>query len=315
MISPDSIALVAKPWRGGLGTYVAMSLEAIFPGRVQIIYTYPDTNKEKISYRADRKVWRQRLTDKIDTLDADVVLFLNLLPEFGALSAKPSYVTWLTDSPESLLTLLQPFSRVFLSDPGYADNVVKAIGKEKYAGILPFACQPDVHRRVQQNVDARGFCFIANYDDKRDRILRHLFKNGRGIRVYGNFFLRHSLFWRYPSWFSPSVMIEEMGSIYAKCLASLNIHAKIVREGTNMRTFECASYGIPQAVEYRPGLEKLFDLDRELYVFRDEQELFEVMDEIEGDPAKAKLRAQRAHGRVLNEHTYVQRINKIISSL
>lgn len=315
MISFDSIALVAKPWRGGLGTYIAMSLEQILPGRVQVIYTYPVSDKEKIRYRINRRAWRLRLADKINSLDTDAVLFLNLLPEFGALPAKPGYVAWLTDSPERLLNLLDPFSRVFISDPGYAVNVLKVIGKEKYAGVLPFACKPDVHRRVHQVPWAKGFCFIANRDEKRDRILSYLFKNNKGVQVYGNYFFRHSLFWRHPSWVSPSVKIEKMGSIYAKSFASLNIHAKIVREGTNMRTFECASYGVPQAVEYRPGLEELFNLDTELYVYRNEQELVETMDEMEDDPAQARLRAQRAYERAMDEHTYLHRINQILSSL
>lgn len=315
MTSLDRVALVAKPWRGGLSTYIAMSLERVFPGGVQVIYTYPVTHKEKIIYRMNRRTWRLRLADKINALDTDVVLFLNLLPEFSTLSAKPGYVAWLTDSPEPLLNMLEPFSRVFISDPGYAGNVLKAIGKEKYAGVLPFACQPDVHRRVDKVAGAKGFCLIANRDEKRDRILSYLFKNDKGIQVYGNYFLRPPLFWRHPSWFSPSVKIEKMGSVYAKYLASLNIHAKIVREGTNMRTFECASYGVPHAVEYRPGLEELFNLDRELYVFRDERELVEIMAEMEGDPAEARLRAERAHERALDEHTYKHRINRILANL
>lgn len=306
---------MAKPWRGGLSAYVAMALEELFPGCVLQLHTYPDTVQDKLRYRLDRKAWRSHLTEQIGNLDADVVLFLNLLPEFAALPARPGYIAWLTDSPEPALGLLAPFSRVFISDPGYADMVADAIGADRYAGVLPFACQPLIHRRVARREDAQGFCFIANRDAKRDRVLRYLFENGRSVHVYGNYFLRHSLFWRHPSWFRPSISNRRMGGVYAQYLAALNIHAEVVRCGTNMRTFECAAYGVPQLVEYRPGLDALFDIDREIYVFRDDQELLAMMIEVEMDVGEARARAAQAYERTLAEHTYAHRIREILTKI
>lgn len=313
--SVGRIALVAKPWRGGLGTYVGMALEELFPGRVLQLHTYPDTAQDKLRYRLDRKAWRSRLTEHISNLDADVILFLNLLPEFAALPVRPGHIAWLTDSPEPALGLLGPFSRVFISDPGYEAMVTDAIGTDRYAGVLPFACQPLMHRWVARREDAQGFCFIANRDAKRDHVLRYLFENGRSVHVYGNYFLRHSLFWHHPSCFRPSIANRRMGAVYARYLASLNIHAEVVRCGTNMRTFECAAYGVPQLVEYRPGLEALFDIDREIYVFNGVQELFAMMEEVEADVGEAHARAARAYERALAEHTYAHRIREILTKL
>ncbi|HEY9198154.1 MAG TPA: glycosyltransferase [Gammaproteobacteria bacterium] len=315
MNMPEKVVLVAKPWRGGLANYLARALEEMFPGRVGCLYTYPTTRQDKLHYRLDKRAWRMCLLERIQRLDADLVLFVNLLPEFAGLQRKPSHVLWLTDSPEPVLGILDPFAHVFLSDPGYAGSLRRAVGEARFAGVLPFACQPDVHMPGTTHAGAAGFCFIANHDAKRDRLLQFLFTHDRRVRVYGNYFLRHPLFWRYPAWFRPPVANRHMGGIYARHAAALNVHAEVVREGTNMRTFECAAYGVPQMVEYRPGLESYFDPDGELYVYRDEAGLIELMAHVEAYPEEARRRAVRARARALSEHTYRQRIEQILCRL
>lgn len=309
------IALVAKPWRGGLADYLERALEQHCPGRVIRVHTYPTAAAETLAYRLDRRAWRARLVDRIASLKADIVLFVNFLPEFATLQRQAGYVVWLTDDPEPVLQNLAPFARVYVSDPGYADTVQHAVGAERFSGVLPFACQPDVHAPVAEKARAAGFCFIANRDAKRDRTLRRLFGRGRRVHVYGNYFLRHPLFWRYPAWFRPPVATARMAGVYARHLASLNVHAEVVKEGTNMRTFECAAYTVPQIVEYRPGLERYFDVERELYVYRDESGLIDAMNEIESHPDEARRRALRACARALEEHTYRHRIERILNEV
>ncbi len=309
------IVLVAKPWRGGLAKYLTLALEEKFPGNVHCIHTYPTTRQEKLSYRLDKKSWRLRLMEKIQSSDADAVIFVNPLPEFAQLPRDKSYLLWLTDSPVPSLDFLAPFSHVFLSDPGYSESVRRVIGDARFAGILPFACQPDFHKPVIQNKVPKGFCFIANRDAKRDQVLKYLFAHDRRVRVYGNYFMRHALYWRHPYWFSPSVGNARMGQIYSRHIASLNIHADIVKEGTNMRTFECAAYGVPQVVEYMPGIEAYFSLEDELYVYHDKAELVDLMGHIEALPDEARVRAGRARERALNEHTYQRRIEQLLSAL
>lgn len=315
MSAPGKIVLVAKPWRGGLAKYLASALAEQFHDNVLCLYTYPTTAREKISYRLDRRSWRLRLVDKIQSIDADVVIFVNLLPEFALLPRRPEYVLWMTDSPVPALDFLAPYSRVYLSDPGYAESVRQVVGDARFSGVLPFACQPDIHKPVAQGRDSKGFCFIANRDAKRDQVLNYLFTHGHQVHVYGNYFLRHPLYWRYPAWFGPSIDNSRMGQIYARHLASLNIHADIVRGGTNMRTFECAAYGVPQLVEYRPGIEEYFDLEKELYVYHDESELVDMMKHIQASPGEARKRAARARDRALGEHTYQRRIERLMLAL
>lgn len=309
------VVLVAKPWRGGLAKYVEMALKERCSGRVTCLYTYPITAKEQWVYRKNRVAWRRRLADKVRSVDADLVLFLNLIPEFAELPPRSEYVLWLTDDPSPVAPLLAPFAHVYLSDPGYADLVRQAVGESRFAGVLPFACQPSFHVPVAGKVAAKGFCFVANRDSNRDRILKELLRSGRRVHVYGNYFPFHIPSWRYPWLFRPPVSNERMGKLYSRYLAALNIHAQVVRSGTNMRTFECAAYGVPQLVEHRPGLEALFDPDKELFVFRNQQQLGDLMDRIEANPDEARGRAERARRRALAEHTYNHRIDEMLGRL
>lgn len=310
------ILLVAKPWRGGLARYVHRALEALLTERICWLPTYPLNAYDHLRYRLNRKAWRRSLVSRINRLRYDVGLFINTLPEFEALDARSINVLWITDDPRLPLNRLAPFGRIYISDPGYEAEVRHAVGTERFGGVVPFACDPDFHRLEEGSYAERhGLCMIANRDAKRDRYLDRLFASGQSIHVYGNYFLRHRLFWRHPVSFRPPVPNDRMGAVYARYQASLNMHAQVVRGGTNMRTFECAAYGIPQVVEYRPGIENLFTPGAEIRMFHDESEMTEQIDRVLKDRQEAKRLAEHARKRVLSEHTYKQRVRVLLEGM
>jgi spore maturation protein CgeB len=184
-----------------------------------------------------------------------------------------------------------------------------------YAGELPFAHDPALHQPRSYSGQKQGLCFIANKDAKRDIWLAQLSASGLIPTVYGNYFMRHPLFWKHPLHFRPSVATQAMGPVYAPYQAALNIHAKVVREGTNMRTFECAGYGIPQLVERRPGLERYFEPDSEILVFSTVEECVAQYERLAGDASLAARLTENARRRVLAEHTYKQRAIVMLKEL
>lgn len=310
------VLLVAKPWRGGLAGYVRRALETLFPERICWLPTYPLSAYDQLRYRLNRKAWYLSLVSQINRLRYDVAVFINTLPEFMALEMRSTNVLWITDDPRLPLDRLAPFGRIFISDPGYENEVRGAVGTERFGGVVPFACDPDFHRLEEgSHPERRGLCMIANRDAKRDRYLDWLLASGRPICVYGNYFLRHRLFWRHPVSFRPPVPNDRMGAVYARYQVSLNVHAQVVRGGTNMRTFECAAYGISQVVEYRPGIENLFTPGEEIRVFHDELEMTEQIDRILKDRQEARRLAERARRRALSEHTYEQRVRVLLEGL
>ena len=82
-----------------------------------------------------------------------------------------------------------------------------------------------------------------------------------------------------------------------------------------MRTFECAGYEIPQLVEYRPGIEALFEPGEEIAVYERPDSVAEAARSLLTDaPRQARL-ATRALARARAEHTYSHRVQQIFADL
>lgn len=308
------LLLVAKPWRGGLARYLRAALDALLPGAVTWLPTYPTTFSEKIVYRRDRAAWRKKLAERISESDYDAAIFINHVPGFESLPANDGHVLWITDDPRPVVPHSSPYRRIFITDPGYREEVAPALG-ERFCGVLSFAYLPSVHSPADAAADRGGFCFIANRDPKRDPYIRALCSAQKDIRVYGNYFPLHPLCWRYPGRFRPAVANQRMADVYARHLGSINIHARVVKGGTNMRTFECAGYGIAQVVERLPGLETLFSPGEDLLTFETIDELVEQMARLESDPGFARSLAVSAARRALARHTYFHRARALLDDV
>ena len=242
------------------------------------------------------------------------MVFIIHLTEFEELDSKDKYVLWATDDPRPVFRQGLPYARVHIADPGYDEEARVALGG-RYAGVVHFACLPSVHRAVETTQKKHGFCFIGNRDGKRDPYLKQLCAAGADLRVYGNYFLSHPLSWRFPGRFRPAVAIDRMAQIYARHAASINIHADVVRAGTNMRTFECAGYCVAQLVERLPFLDQLFEPGKEILTFDNAQELMSQMARMQREPRLRESLATCALRRVHAEHTYLHRVKQLLAGV
>lgn len=301
------ILLVAKQWRGGLGRYYYLTLNDMFPGQVEWLKTRPSTLKEYAIYRRSRKQWRDYLRQRITTGDHDVALFVEYQSAWSKLPPDPRNVLYSIDGVTMGQGDLDAFARIYLSDPGYVAELQAVCRPEQYAGVVSFACYPPMHRPASAAAPSRDVVFIGNRDAKRDGFIASLLEQRYRFSVYGNYFLDRDMFWRKPLAFRPTVSNDRMGAIYARHRLAINIHAKVVRGGTNMRSFECAAYGIPQLVEARPGIEEYFTPDEELLLFTTETEMLACIESLLASPEKAASLASRARARALREHTYCHR--------
>jgi hypothetical protein len=313
-VSPPRILLVAKPWRGGLADYLYRALHECFGARVRWTGSSPHGFAERARYRTARTAWQAETIGRINDASRDAALFVNLPAGAHRIAAHPGNVLWLTDAPHPLADELTPFARIHVSDPGHADVVSAVAGASRFAGTVPFACDPLLHVPVPGE-PVRDVCFIGNRDSKRDSHLATLLQTGARTTVVGNYFARHRLFWRHPTSFRPRVAPCRMGQVYARHRLSLNVHATVVRGGTNMRTFECAAFGIPQLVEHRPGLEALFEPQREIATYRDVDDLAQRLEAVLADAAGRRAMAERARRRALAEHTYAHRLRALLDGL
>lgn len=302
------ILLVAKQWRGGLGRYYYRTLNDMFPGQVEWLKTRPSTLAEHIIYRRSRKQWRDYLRQRITQGNHDVALFVEYQSAWSKLPADARNILYSIDGITMGRGDLDAFSRIYLSDPGYVTELQAVCMPEQYAGVVPFACYPPLHRPASGLTSSRDVVFIGNRDAKRDAFITSLLERDYRTTIYGNYFLDRDMFWRKPWAFRPAVSNDRMGEIYARHRLSINIHAAVVRAGTNMRSFECAAYGIPQVVEARPGIEDYFAPGEELLLFTNEAEMRAAIDSLLVSPEKAVALAARARTRALQEHTYCHRV-------
>lgn len=307
------ILLVAKPWKGGLAQYLFDSLQDLFPGQAQWMTTYPDSLADYLAYRIDKRKWLRDRVARINASDYDSALFINHIPAFRDLRTDRKHILWLTDAPTLSGGDCTPFERIYLSDSGYAEDLLKVIEPARYRGELTFACHPKVHRPVPAAGNPAGCCFIGNKDSRRDVWLQELIAANVRPIVYGNYFLRTRLFWEHPLLFRPALANATMGEVYARHRVSLNIHAQVVRHGTNMRSFECAAYGIPQAVDYRDGLAQYFEPDAQMLISHTPGQMADQVKYLLVHPDAAAGIAQRARTRALAEHTYYHRLLSILA--
>ncbi len=303
------ILLIAKPWRGGLARYIAAALETLEPGHVQWLPTYPVTISDKLRYRVNRDARRSSLVQSIRSSHYDLALFINTFPGCESLEPDKRHVLWQMDNPLRVEHLFNRFGKVYVSDPGYLNEVRQRAPDADY---LPFACLPSIHKPFKQGHAGSGTCFIGNRDKARDQLLQSLLLERLDLTIYGNYFLQNKLFWKHMSAFRPAINNDAMGRIYASYQASLNVHAEVVRAGTNMRTFECAAYGIAQIIEYREGIKKLFEPDHEILLFKSAEECKEHISRLAKDRGMAAGLSERARKRALAEHTYQHRLKKIL---
>ena len=317
MPKKTKILLVAKPWKGGLARYLYMTLSKMYNDQVYWLKTYPETKKEYLFNMANKKEWCRKIVSSIDEIDYSAAIFIGIFPLFKSTKNKDKNILWLPDGPKLTKEQLDPYVRVFLCDKGYESDILNIIGSDVYAGELTFACHPDVHSpyNFKSSHKKQQICFIGNKDPKRECDLKTLFNFGVFPIIFGNFFFRSKIFWRYPSYFRPSIKNDDMGKVYSNHEIALNIHANVNKHGTNMRTFECAGYEIPQIVEYLPGIENYFDIDKELLVYNNLDEVPQLIERLKSDTSYFNMIKKNAKKRVLAEHTYYHRVLSLLSHL
>ncbi len=311
-----TLLIVAKPWQGGLADYLAQAARAwLGPERVHYVATRPTTLAGRLARARDKRGYDAALLQRIEAIPYDAAIFIHPLEVFAGLrAAADKHCVWLVDDGRISPALAAVMGHVFFSDPGYAAEVRASVGEDRYAEVLPFAMDPEMHRpAATPRTPTRAMCFIANRDAKRTAYLEALYAHGVDCTVYGNYFLKHRLARAHPTRFRPTLSIAAMGQVYARYRLSLNIHAAVVRAGTNMRSFEAAGYGVPQLVEHRPGIEALFEPEREIACFTQAEEAVAAYQRLLRDPLAAEQMAERARARVLAEHTYTHRLQRMLA--
>ncbi len=203
--------------------------------------------------------------------------------------------------------------------------------------IYFFPHAADTSRYFPSKPEARFACDIAFlgsfYTDKRlqfEQLFLPLMKKYR-VRVYGSGWTLKSKILRVISgvarrlrigWLMKianrnrvSISMDDERKLYASAKICVNIH-EYYRDGTtkgfsNEREFKVPASGGFELTDYIPGMERYFELGKEIVAVRSAQEWFEKIDYyLKQDDERKKIQ-EAGTARVLREHTYSHRVKQL----
>lgn len=202
--------------------------------------------------------------------------------------------------------------------PGEFLDRLHAAGATRPA-YLPMACDPERHRPLTLGPDERErFGSDVSFAGAPYLNRRHVLSGltDFDLRIWG------------PDWVDPALApfvanggqrfsCDEMVRIFSASTINLNLHSAAHVSGldpqadyVNPRTFELAACRAFQLVDRRDPLPDLFD-DDDLTTFSTIEELRGLIEHFLRAHDERESTAARAHARVLRDHTYAHRVERI----
>lgn len=115
------------------------------------------------------------------------------------------------------------------------------------------------------------------------------------------------------SWHGPVAYGEAAAALYAAAEITLNATSFQMPTAVNQRVFDVPAAGGFLLTDAREDLGELFEPGREVVVFRDAEELRELVRRYRDRPAERQAIAARARARVLAEHSYEHRLSTLLA--
>ena len=139
----------------------------------------------------------------------------------------------------------------------------------------------------------------------------------QGLQIYGN-----------PEWTpriqgtpleacftGKTVAHDDLPRLYRNSQINVNIHHVQSSTSLNQRMFDVPASGGFLITEYLPGLEELFEPEREVVFYRTPEELREKVQHYLERPDQCREIAERARARVLRDHTFAERWRQLLEIL
>ena len=216
---------------------------------------------------------------------------------------------WVGDSFE---TEAKPLAALYdlaaYTDSGFEDRH-RTLDFPHTATWLPHAANP--HRETYTSAKrARRMVFVGAASPERETVISDL---TQAITIKG------------PGWSTAGLAMHdfsrrrvahrELAAIYAGHSASLNIrNAHHVVSGLNQRSFDPYLFGAAVVSDDQPDLQRCFDVDKEVLVYRTPEGLNEAHARIQ-DPLEAARIAAAGRKRILGQHTFAHRLTRLTQVL
>jgi spore maturation protein CgeB len=215
--------------------------------------------------------------------------------------------------------LLQSFDRLFAVDDGWGDNVERMSGRRPQ--WLPCGADPHTHGPItddEAEPDLAGtIVYVGSscVDHPTGALRRALLESLEGLplAVFGDEGWRAAGPFIGSAYRGGPVPSERANRIYASGAIALNFHHPQFRRGTSLRTFALCCSGAFQIADWRDGLDCWLRSGVELETFRTPEELRILSEKYLSDAAGRSRIARAGRERVLAEHTYRHRMEKMLA--
>jgi hypothetical protein len=187
------------------------------------------------------------------------------------------------------------FDAVFIAQKDYLERFRRAVGHDQVYW-LPLAAAPDVHYQHDlpriYDVGFVGNVAWAHRKTARARRLRRIAERFRTNDFYRAY--------------TP----DQVGQVYSQSRIVFNCS---IAGDVTMRVFEgtaCGALVLTDSVAN--GLDELFDIGREMVVYRDDQDMLEKIAHYLAHDEERESIAQAGQRRTLQEHTYPHRMQRLV---
>ncbi|MEZ7198278.1 CgeB family protein [Pseudodesulfovibrio karagichevae] len=106
---------------------------------------------------------------------------------------------------------------------------------------------------------------------------------------------------------------DDLPRFYPRSNINFNCTSRQMKGAVNQRVFDVPACGAFLLTDHREQMEDLFDLDREAAVYRDVEEIPGLVERFAADPAARTAVSRAASRRILAEHTYEIRLQRLLN--
>lgn len=235
-------------------------------------------------------------------------------------------VFWNKEDPvhfETFLTTAKQFDFVFTTDIDCIHRYKGALGHERVY-LLPFACQPAVHNPIELYERKDAFCFAGAYyarypERTRDlgNFVRELPKF-RPLEIFDRNFEKNDPNYQFPVEYRPYIVgtlkFDQIDTAYKGYRYAINLNS--IKQSQSMfarRVFELLGCNTITVSNFSRGVRLLFG---DLVVTTDDgHEMVRRLEALAGDEVSSSKLRLAALRKVMQEHTYAQRLDYVMSKV
>lgn len=272
---------------------------------------------KKRGNKISNNMFISNLKNKLESFKPDFIFFTSacFIPvEFykavNELSFKPKIFAWEGDggaNDENSQKLVPYIDILFETDITYVKENKHNFKEIKF---LPFCANINLYKDLNNSRVNKSY-FCGSWSIDRDEIFSKLtdFKIAFRGWNWDKLSKKSFSFDIKLGTVTPKQQVED----YNNYIAAINKHQAINHVcALNMRTFEVPACKTLLINDYRNGIEELFDINNEIVVYRNIDELKAILVNLQNNPESFSNIIENGYKRVLSEHTYIHRMQKVI---